>query len=169
MIDQLRVAPLIRLPQNRYQRLKALKKAEGELSQAGYRSDPQSLARRLGWSVEQVHQVLNLSVGVVSLNGEKHQKDRDHRRTPQQLVGSQESPEQMTLQKELLEVVSKCLQSIRDPKERLILMGRFLEGLTLKQLAAPLGWSIENVRLRQKKALAHMRSCLKRHGWTPMS
>jgi RNA polymerase sigma factor for flagellar operon FliA len=168
MIDQLRVAPLIKLPQAPYQRLKTLKKAQTELLNDGRQADASALAQHLGWTLEDVHQVHKLAVGVTSVDNTDVRKQHDDNASRRELASSHSNPEKMTLQKELLKIVGKCLQSLRDPKERLILAGRLLEGLTLKQLATPFGWSVENVRLRQKRALAHMKSCLERHGWSTL-
>lgn len=166
MIDQIRVQPMIRLPQEKQKRVKLLKQAESELALAGRTVDTNSLADTLGWTVHEVHAVAFLSPSIVPVNdGPGYTGDEDGYQG-ETLTDSGPDPEHVVLKRELADVVNTCLESLTPPQDRLVLVGRILEGLKLKELAETLSCSMENVRQRQKRAEEKMKTCMENHGWT---
>ncbi len=159
MMDNLRKAPMIRIPQERYQQTLRLKEKREELALKGKTSDPESLCEALGWDLETVHQADQLSVTLVSADSEREDQ------APLTLVSQCENPETAFLSEELAGVMKHCLERLNNATDRLILVSRVLKEMTLKQLAITLGCSIESVRLKQIQAQQEMKICLEKNGW----
>lgn len=166
ILDQIRVQPMIRLPQEKQKKVKALKQAESELALAGRTIDTNSLADTLGWTVREVHAVAFLSPSIVPVNdGSRYTGDEDGYQG-EALTDSGPDPERVVLKREMADVVNTCLEALSPPQDRLVLVGRILEGLKLKELAETLACSMENVRQRQKRAEEKMKTCMESHGWS---
>lgn len=165
MLDQLRVQPLIRLPQAVRKRVKELNRAKAELCDAGLESDAQILADRLGWSVQEVHRVTNLSISLVPAADSAADGDEPGACPGWVLVDAAPDPEAQTLRKEVAGLVRKCLALLPSAEDRLVIVGRILEGLKLREIAQTLGCSAENVRQRQKKVEKSIKTCIQQHGW----
>ena len=75
------------------------------------------------------------------------------------------SPEKTSLRKELAKLIQKCIEMLND-KIRLVLLARYFEELKLREIAATLNCSAENVRLMQKQAEENMKTCLEKNGWS---
>lgn len=163
MLDQIRRQPMIRLPQERQVAVKQLKEAKNEIARSGNTADPETLAKKLGWVVEKVHDVLALTPSVESINTTGGKEDDEYRSVI--LSGQEPGPETAALKNELADLVNKCLESLPSSNDRLVLVARILEGLTLREVADTLGCSKENVRQLQIKAVKQMKRCIKRHGW----
>lgn len=166
MLDALRRLPLVRLPQEARQKVKELQAAGRELLQASGESDPVRLAEHLGWSLAEVHEVAQLTPALVTIGDPDGEDDED---APLPLVLTDTltpDPEMAAARRELAELVRDCLEKIPQDQDRLVLLGRVVHGLKLRELAETIGCSIENVRLVQKKVEAWMRSCLARQGVT---
>lgn len=166
MIDFLRTAPMIRLPQKKQELRKQLEQARVDLRGQRLEESDQALAHQLGWSVEQVQQVAAMQTSLVSLStpagqggeAETGEPDRD-------LPASTPGPEEKALKRELAAVVQDCLEKIKSSRDRLILIGRVFHERKLRELAEKLDCTVETVRLRQLKAMESMKRCLASHGW----
>jgi len=166
MLDQFRRQPMIRLPQARQQKVKELKAARDELAGRGLSTRPEDLARRLEWSVEEVHTVSSLTPSLVQAEEERDDGEGETGLHGMVLKDDGHDPETLTLKKEIAELVRKCLKALPSPQDRLVIVSRVLEGLKLKDLAETLGCSIENVRQWQKRVEGLMRACMEKHGWS---
>lgn len=165
MIDYLRTAPVVRLPQKKQNLKRDLEQAKAELAQGGKRADDDALAEKLGWAVEQVRQVEAMQAKVVSISRGKSEGDSADESQELDVPASGAGPELQSMKKELGQVVQQCLDAIKDTRDRFILVSRVFEESKLKELAVGLGCTMETVRLRQLKALESMKRCLSSHGW----
>ncbi len=165
MIDYMRTAPVVRLPQKKQNLKRDLEQAKAELSRSGMRTGAGALAEKLGWAVEQVRQVEAMQAKVVSISRGNSEGDNSDEAQDFDLVASGAGPELQSMKKELGQVVQQCLEGIKDARDRFILVSRVFEESKLKELAVGLGCTIETVRLRQLKALDSMKRCLSSHGW----
>ncbi len=167
MLDPMRKAPMIRLPQKKQDQRKLLEQARTDLRGKGLEESESNLCRQLGWSAEQVHRVRAMQPRVVSLafpahcNGDSPQGDEPE----QDLPAAGPGPEEHALKEELAMVVRQCLEKISTARDRLILIGRIYQERKLRELAVCLDCTVETVRLRQLKALESMKRCLISHGW----
>jgi len=162
MMDRIRKAALIPLPQKVQERVKAVKAASEELARKGETPTPDALAGVLGWPTEKVVQALDLSTKMVLLAD-----DRDcGEGSPALPFVPQDSrnPETAFLRGELMGIVQRCLDKLAS-EPRFIFITKIVEGAKLKDLAEVLRCSIETVRLRLIDAEKQMKECLERHGW----
>lgn len=161
MLDDIRrQAPV---SQDDYQKVRQLEAARQSLQREGIAPDEQALAARLGWQVAEVSSWRRqLPMLVPALNAEGDDEENPHGRV---LVSGDLGPAELTLRKEMWQIVSDCLASLPSPDLRLILESRTLHGLGLKELAASFACTMESIRLKQKKAAAWVRECLERKGW----
>jgi RNA polymerase sigma factor for flagellar operon FliA len=166
MMDQLRMQPMIRIPQARQRKVKELKEARNELTRNGMDTRPESLARRLKWSVEEVHKVSGLMPNLIQAEEERTDRENEAAFSGVVLRNDNDDPEALTLKKETAELVQRCLETLPSPQDRLVIVSRVIEGLKLKDLAETLGCSIENIRQWQKRVEKLMRACMERHGWS---
>ena len=164
MIDNIRKLPMIRLPQEKQNKVKELKAAREDLFKKGGPVSPETLAEKLGWRVDEVHNVLNLSPSLTFMVDDSQDED-DIGAGGEILRDNSQNPEELTIKKELARAVNRCLEALSTATDRLVLTGRILKNLTLKDLADTLNCSLEKVRLVQKQAEGLMRDCLERQGW----
>ena len=75
------------------------------------------------------------------------------------------NPEDQVLKKDLARVMKKCLEGLADAAEKMILVARTLESVTLRQLAEQFSCSIEKIRQTEIRAKSRMRTCLEKHDW----
>jgi RNA polymerase sigma factor for flagellar operon FliA len=167
MIDQLRVQPLVRLPQAVRQKVNAVKAAVAELGQDGTKPDTQCLADHLRWPVSEVHRVMGLALSHMHLAESREEGDDDAEERGFVLIDPTPGPEELTLRKEVARLVRRCLAALPSPEDRLVITGRLMEGLKLREIAETLGCSAENVRLRQQKLQKQLKTCLQQQGWRP--
>jgi len=164
ILDEIRKAALIRLPQNVQEKVKAVKTAENKIICKGEIPTPEALARELGWQIEEVFEALALSPKLVSVADTW--KDTEDTPKPGVVIPDpKDDPEGTFVRKELLDIFQKCLEKLSS-KLRFIFNSRVLEDVKLKDLAATFGCSIESIRLRQGEAKAQLKECFQRHGWS---
>lgn len=163
MIDHLRKLPMVRLPQAVQSRVKQLKEARRTLQVQQVGVDHQHLAAALDWTLDEVREVEALLPTRVAVDDGVDHGD-DELPSGVTVTSDGPSPETQTLQSELALLVNRCLQRL-SAQDRLIVVGRLLEGLKLKDLAATLGYTAENIRVRQKKSQEQLKSCIEKHGW----
>ena len=170
MIDHLRTAPMIRVPQKQQELRRQVEEARRDLEMLKVEVTEEGLAGQLGWPVGEVQRVLSMQTKVVSLNtarsGEEDSKPPFEER---ELPSDSPTPEAGILTKELAVVVQECLKRIRSARDRMILVGRVLHDRKLREIADCLECSMETVRLRQKEAVDSMKRCMENHGWSSES
>lgn len=170
MIDHLRLTPVIRLPQKKQELKKLLEQARQDLVLKNKEGTDIALARQLEWSVEKVHRVKALQTNLVSLSDTAVPGQDTHERAPERdLLSKNPGPEENVLKNELGTIVQTCLDKMSSARDRLILVARVLHGKKLRELAENMACSIENIRLRQKKAMLSMKRCLEDNGWDQQS
>lgn len=166
MIDYMRKAPVVRLPQEKQSLRKDLEQARMELQRNGRGASDLMLAENLGWTLAQVQQVAAMQSKVVSIASGGHtQEENSGEAEDKELPAAGSGPERLALKKELTRVVQQCLERIKDTRDRLILVSRVFEERKLRELADGLDCTMETVRLRQIKAMESMKRCLSSHGW----
>jgi len=165
MLDSIRKAPLIRLPQDQYRKVKEVKEAKEKLAQAGKDTSPESLAEELKWPVEEVLKALDLLPKLISTENDRNNTDDETTTNEVVLPDEGISPETAVMYNELSAIVQQCLDVLSE-KIRIVFKARVLEETKLKDLAKVFGCSLERVRQWQLQAQKKMQDCLKRHGWS---
>jgi RNA polymerase sigma factor for flagellar operon FliA len=159
IVDAMRKKPVIRLPQEKQARVKALLDARHLLAARGQDPSDDTLARHLGWTLSQVLQAQSLLVHVQSSD-----ETPMLTRLPARQIGHPD-PEDQVLKKDLARVMKKCLDGLADAAEKMVLVARNLESVTLRQLAEQFSCSIEKIRQTEIRAKSRMRTCLEKHDW----
>jgi len=159
------MSPIVRLPQEKQQKVKALEAAKKELLKTGSQPRAETLAEKLGWTIEDVHWVENLSPTLVPADSDR--RDREYGRRPRGaiLIGDEPNPESAYMRKELAEVIQMCLELL-SRKARVVFVARVLEQMKMKDVAKTFNCSLEAVRQWQKQAQLKMQTCLEQHGWS---
>ena len=163
MLDNIRKLPMVRLPQEKQNRVKELRAAKDELLNNGKSVNPEALALILRWPLEEVHQVINLSPSINFLDHPATDEDDD--RVPGDIISDDSlNPEELNIKKQIAENVNRCLEALDVNPDRIVIQGRFNLEQTLKELADELDCSIQQVSNIQRRAEGLMRDCLKRQG-----
>jgi len=165
MLDALRKDPTIRLPQEKQKQVKLLKAARKELAKTGINVTSETLAKKLQLSIEEVHHVLNLSPTLIPAEDDRRDENYEVGYGGAVLQDKGPDPESAYMKEELAKVMNKCLKTLLE-KDRIVITGKFLEDMKLKDLAEVFNCSIESVRQWQNQALEQMKKCLERHGWS---
>ena len=167
MVDFLRRALTpVPLPQERWADHRALEQAKAAMRQDGERPAPAALAARLGWPTGKVARVEREASRLGPFTESGGSEDGEGSAgVVHDLFTREPAPEQSLLRRELAAGVQACLARL-DPTDRLVVLGRKLEDLRLKDLAKLLGCTIERVRQREARALSRLRECLEARGWT---
>jgi len=163
MIDHIRKLPLIRIPQDTQLKVKELKQAKKDLMDRNEDPSPQNLAELLGWSVDKVNDISSLQISTLEASTTDQHGEEDE---PMAVIVADvtATPERQTLQSELVQQVQHCLEKLPTADDRLILVGRIIEGLKLRELADMFNCTAENIRIKQKKIESWMQNCLKQRG-----
>jgi RNA polymerase sigma factor FliA len=166
MLDQIRYQPIIRTSQELAQKIKKLKKARESSFQKGQKADDKILGDKLGWTAEEVRSVSRHSVHVVPVM-ENVEKETDGSREYWGEIITDKSPsaENMLLINELAACVQECLENLPSDEYRIVLLGRVVEDLNLRELADVLNCSNQTVANRQERAQDLMKNCLEKKGW----
>ena len=163
MLDNIRKLPMVRLPQEKQTRVKELKAAKEELLKTGEPVDPYTLSVKLGWPIEEVHQVINLSPSINYIDNTP--QDDDENRSPGNIIKDDSlNPEELNMKKQIANFVNICLESLDANPDRIVIQGRFNLEQTLKELAEELDCSIQQVSNIQRRAEGLMKDCLKKQG-----
>ena len=165
MMDALRKAPIIRFPQAKQQKIKQLKTLKAEWEKAGKSLDSEKLAAELGWTMEELRWVEGLSASLVSIEDDQRREREATNPFAVVLSDDNPNPEDTMLQNELAAVIEKCMKTLT-AQLRIVLQGRLLQELKLKDLARTCSCSIERIRQLQNRAQEQMRDCLSQHGWS---
>lgn len=168
MLDHIRKAPLIRLPQTVQAKVRKIKDIRLQLEQEGVSVCTQSMASKLGWSQADVEETLALIPAVVTIAEDDSRYDNGGNFRDEVVLADKSAdcdPQDNLLQKELALLVEHCLQKLPEIQDRLIVKARKLEDITLRELAESFKCSIESIRKREKVALTQLRECLQRNGW----
>ncbi len=163
MLDNIRKLPIVRLPQEKQNKVKELKAVKEELLKTGESVAPENLALRLEWSLEEVHQVINLSPTIKFLDNTTQDEDDD--RVPGDIIKDDSlNPEELNMKKQIADYVNRCLEALDANPDRIVIQGRFNLEQTLKELADELNCSIQQVSNIQRRAEGLMKDCLKKQG-----
>lgn len=163
MIDHIRKLPLIRIPQDTQLKVKELKQAKKDLADNNESIDPPNLANQLGWSIDKVNDIAALQISLLEASTtDQHGSEGEEMGVI--VADKTPTPERQTLQTELAQQVQHCLEKLPAADDRLILVGRIIEGLKLRELAEMFSCTAENIRLKQKKIELWMQNCLKQRG-----
>lgn len=164
IIDFIRNQTLVRVPKEKWQQAKAVRKARSELSESGREPDIETIARHLGWPVETVAKADAVKLSVVGSDDGSHKDDE----IPTGVVLKENSPnpEEHILREDLATSIQKCLETIKENLDRIILVCRIQHAMKLKTLAQVMCVSIESVRKKQQRAQEQMRNCLEAKGWS---
>jgi RNA polymerase sigma factor for flagellar operon FliA len=168
MLDQIRRQPIVRTSQDLARKIKKLKKARESLLKEGKNPDHKQLAKKLEWSVEKVRKTMSHAVQIISVQENVGNWDGDEIAARGEIVRDKgPDAEGFLLRRELAESVQKCLEKLPSDELRLVLLGRILEGLRLRELAQVMSCSIQTIANRQETAQVLMRDCLEKSGWSP--
>ena len=166
MIDFLRkTLGLVRVPQDRWTEMRTLQQAKDEMLKAGEAPGHEKLAARLGWPTGKVASVERDIPRSEPLDSGGRRGGRTREGAIRELISDEVTPEQSILRTQLARGVRACLGELA-PRDRLVVLGRQIERLKLKDLAERLGSSMERVRQLEKRALSRLRQCLEARGWT---
>ncbi|WP_155325460.1 sigma-70 family RNA polymerase sigma factor [Desulfosarcina ovata] len=166
MIDQIRREPMVKLPQLVQKKVKILQDTRDAMLKEGQPVDVKTLAERLTWPVEEILKVENLSIQIVPTNPNNQNDENDGIHPGKELVDPHPNPEIAVIKKAIAVSVRYCLDKLSSPEDRLIILGRILEGLKLREIGESLGVSAERVRQRQVKIQNEMKQCMQRQGWS---
>lgn len=167
MLDNLRKAPLVRLPQKVQDQVKALRQAVQRLEQENRPVNSAGLAAELGWDETEVEKTRAAVPTLVNLVDE-NSFDDEGQGTDGVVVADKDpdaTPDNSLLRREMLVVLERCLSLLPEAGDRLIVKARKLEDVTLRELAESFSCSLESIRRREKAALIQLKGCLERHGW----
>ena len=79
-------------------------------------------------------------------------------------AGKEPPDEESLMREQIMERINECL-GLLEENDCIVVVGRRLNGLRLKDLAAQLGCSVECVRQREQRGLANLRKCLEARGF----
>ncbi|MBN2705706.1 MAG: sigma-70 family RNA polymerase sigma factor [Deltaproteobacteria bacterium] len=166
MLDHIRKAPLIRLPQKIQEQVREIRKAGKELEQQGLPATSVTIARKLGCTPDKVSEHLAL-VPTLSPLAEECDPDNVENGNPGVILAddAETDPHDTLLRQELWRILRHCLEHLPEARDRIIVKARKLEDITLRELSKSFDCSIESIRKREKTALLQLRECLQRHGW----
>ncbi len=159
IMDHVRKIPLIRIPQQKYSQVKVLRQAIDNLKKDNILPVAQALAEYLGWSLDKVHKIQDLAVSLVDID-DKEKVSEFADPIPEK------TGEDIVMEKELSDIMQKCLEAIEDAAKRLILVSRVLNNMTLDSIAKKFDCSRQTVSNKQKQAEQEMKECLKINNWT---
>jgi len=167
IIDNLRKAPLIRLPQEAQKRVQELNRAVAGLEHDNEPVSTESLADKLGWTSAEVEKTRTLKPTLVTALDDNQPSDERQQAQAVLVEKSPESsPQTNLLRRELAELLEHCLEMLPEVRDRIIVKARQLEDITLRELAESFNCSLESIRKREQIALIQLRECLQRHDIT---
>ena len=159
IMDNVRKMPLIKIPQQKYSLVKILRQATDDLKKDNILPTAQKLAENLGWDIDKVLKVQNLAVSMVNIDDkEKFTELAD--------PVPEKTGEDIMMEKDLSDIMQRCLEAIEDATKRLILVSRVLKNMTLGSLEKIVGCSKQTISNKQKDAEQEMKECLKINNWT---
>ena len=68
------------------------------------------------------------------------------------------------MKKEAAYLIGVCLENL-EVERRLVLTARYLEDVSLQDLASGFSCTPQAIHYREKQALSQMRKCLEKNGW----
>jgi len=164
IIDFIRKQTLIRVPKEKWQQVKAVRVARRALEDSGQESHINSIARHLGWPVEAVKKAEAVKLSVI--NTDESHRQEDGIPIGIVLIDKDLNPEEQVLRNDLAVIIQKCLETIKEKLDRIILISRIQHSLKLKVLAQSMRLSIEGVRKKENRAKEQMKKCLEAKGWS---
>ncbi len=166
MLDQIRYQPIVRTSQELAQKVKKLKKARESFFRKGQSADDNIVSKKLGWTLEEVRNISKQSVHVVPVMESVEKETGGSREYWGEIISDKTpSAENLVLTNELAACVQECLEKLPSDEYRIVLLGRVVEDLNLRELAEVLNCSNQTVANRQEKAQELMKTCLEKKGW----
>ena len=165
MLDKVRKMALVSMGQDGYEKVKLLESARHELMVNNHQPTCQVLAEHLGWSVDDVDKWSALRPVLVPVAEGDAFEDDENSVSGMVLLSREIGPEKANLRLEARQMVDDCIDRLPSSELRLILVGRILHGVKLKELAESFDCAIQTILNKQKKAVAWMRQCIKAKGW----
>jgi DNA-directed RNA polymerase sigma subunit (sigma70/sigma32) len=135
----------------------------------GEATTEEAVARHLGWPEQAVHRVRAVSIRLVQIAPDRKESDENKNSSVAVLSSSSPTPEDCLIQTDLSLVMQKCIEGIRESRDRIILICRLVHRLELKMLARVMGFSIEGIRQKEIRAKNQMKQCLQSAGWDEYS
>ncbi len=162
MKDYLRKLPLIRVPQEQWDKVKQVREVETDLAVKGEDVTLSSLSLMLGWPELEVERVRGLRCKIEFYDRTLKDDTGDYW---QMLPKDQKTPETLVMENEIADIIQLCLKRL-DNKKRLIIQLRYLDRCecTLGTLASRFQISAERVRQIEGEAFGKMKKCLKNNG-----
>ncbi len=156
---------LVRVPQERYRRLKELSLMIDEMEKTRGVMDADAAAKQLGWSPETLVGTQIDRHHYISTGKKVKNNDQNASEFGDFLTCGRGSAEDEIVQKDICTVVRLCLKKIKNPEERIILIHRCMEDIkTLKELAMMFNCAVETVRNREASARRSFKRCIKQKG-----
>ncbi len=162
----LRVAPHVRLPQEKWHDFSLCRETEEALRAEGVAVSVQVLADHLGWTREKVSQIRSLDNRIQSLDQAVEGETGARALSVSGLLDDRRTPDQAVQRRQLAGYIQACLDAIQPPENRLVLVARVLQDMKLRELAEIMGCSQQRVAQREASARRSIRDCLERHGVT---
>ncbi len=167
MLDQIRQQPMVRISQELAQKIRMLKSAQDQLANQQKTVSEHGLAELLGWSVQEVRKVSRQMIYMVPAKESLENEERGYWQDPGEIIVEKDvDAEHRVIFRQLGKAVGQCLKELPSDEYRLILIGRVVENLNLKELARVLDCSNQTVANRQQKAQELMKNCLEKKGWS---
>jgi RNA polymerase sigma factor for flagellar operon FliA len=164
IMDAIREDPIVRLSPATARKIKALKETRAKLQKEGQPAADGLVAKKLGWSIEDVHKIEAQAIRIGSTDQDQNPYGEQPGSWVEVLTSREPDAEAQILKKELATVIQKCLESFRSPESRHVLMARHMEGLTLRELASVYGRTEQTILNWQRRAEEFMKGCLERNG-----
>jgi len=147
MKDYLRKQPIVRVPQEKIDKLKEIKKIQEEFSHKLFREpmiDEIANSNLTNLTNEKIHEIKNLDFQFSDVIEEKPDQTNQY--------------DEIMMQK-FHQDMRKCLNKLED-KIKIVFIARFKDNISLKKLAISLEVSHQTVLRWQQKACLNIRNCL---------
>jgi RNA polymerase sigma factor for flagellar operon FliA len=165
MLDSLRKLSIVHMPLDLRRKARELQRLKEELARKGETNSHLVLAEKLGWALEDVYEIEQVRLSFTSTDTSGSPDDSEETGEIRFQVPDEWTPEDEALRQEISMLIQKCLEAI-EQKDRLVLVARFLEEVKLRELAAMMGCTVQNVSQGEKRALKKMKTCFESNGWT---
>lgn len=166
-IDFLRKQAMVNLPQKRYQKLKTALTFKKQLEAQGALVEDGQLAEKLGWELAELQELFASVPRVVSAEQDTGGEGGESYNLFDSLVTEQGRAKQLStaLKNEIVDLLESCLAGLKDARQRFILVAKFQEDLTLRELGESFALTEQAIHYQANQGLKQMKSCLQKNGW----
>ena len=165
IIDMLRKRDLIRVSQENKQRCKKLQEAAAALEMNGKPASDENLSKAMNIPVSEVQKIRTYRV-LYSYLDAGVPGDDDDSKTSLDLPSEETDPERKLMREQVQWIVKKCLKNTLKPKERSIFNLILVKNKTLKDVAASIGCTHQNIWNILTHAKEKVKNCLMQHDIT---